>query len=99
MLSSGSSSTTARITLRRPAVCRLTNHKASFLLAKRAHIAHSRGSDSMTIEQQRSCKMKRFTTEDAAKRCLWAMQQNKRGKDLIVVRCVVCRGWHFRRKL
>lgn len=44
------------------------------------------------------CKSKRFATEDAAKRCLWAMQQNGRGKDLIVVRCRACGGWHFRRK-
>lgn len=45
------------------------------------------------------CKPRRYPDEATAKRCLWAMGQNKKvDVDKLTVRpCKDCKGWHVAR--
>lgn len=47
-----------------------------------------------------TCKSRRYADEASAKRCLWAMGQNKKVNidKLTVKPCKACKGWHVARK-
>jgi len=46
-----------------------------------------------------TCRVRKYKTEDAAKRVLWAIKQNGRLDDSFTVKyCDLCFAWHIVRK-
>lgn len=44
------------------------------------------------------CPSRRYADEVTAKRCLWAMAQNRRDTSKLTVKpCKACKGWHIAR--